>query len=297
MKLHGFSASIVSDSDRVFISNFWRELFRIHGTNLKRSTAYPQTNRQSEVVNKTLETYLRSFIQGKPKTWIQWLPWAEHWYNTSKHGSTKFTPFQALYEREPPHLVQSGRGTTTVFSLEEQLQERNAILDELKFNLIRAQQKMKSLEDRHHKDVSFLVGEKVYLKLQPYRQQSLARRTYEKLASRYYRPYEILQKVGSVAYHLQLPESAKIHLVFHVSQLKKAIGPHPSSPTFPSQLTAYMELLVEPKALLGVRSTVASSNKPTVVLIRWKGLPITEATWEDIETMIHTFPPFTLRTR
>lgn len=102
VRLHVFPSSIVSDRDKVFMSMFWRELFRLQGTRLLRSTVYhQQTNGQTEIVNKAVEMYLRCFIQGKPKTWSRWLPWAEFWYNTSFHTATKCTPLKALYGREP----------------------------------------------------------------------------------------------------------------------------------------------------------------------------------------------------
>lgn len=144
VRLHGFPASIISDRDKIFMSMFWRELFKLQGTSLKRSTAYhPQTDGQTENVNKALETYLRCFVNGQPRRWASWLPWAEFWYNTSPHVSTRMTPFKALYGRDPPPLIRAGHNQTPVGSLDNLLQERDVLLDDLRVNLLRAQQKMK----------------------------------------------------------------------------------------------------------------------------------------------------------
>ncbi|CAN0885651.1 hypothetical protein LINGRAHAP2_LOCUS15178 [Linum grandiflorum] len=64
----------------------------------------------------------------------------------------------------------------------------------------------------------------VYLKLHPYKQKSVAQRKNQKLAPRFYGPFLVLKKVGAVACELQLPASANVHPVFHVSLLKKAVG-------------------------------------------------------------------------
>lgn len=122
------------------MSTFWKELFRLHWTELKKSTAYhPQTEGQSEVVNKCLETYLRCFAGGQPKSWARWLTWAEFSYNTYVHTSTKMSQFQVVYGRELPHLLKFGRGRTPVDSLEEMMQERDEMMAELQLNLVKAQ--------------------------------------------------------------------------------------------------------------------------------------------------------------
>jgi hypothetical protein len=89
-KLHGMPSFIVSDRDPLFTSLFWKELFKLHGTKLKFSSAYhPQTDGQTEIVSKCVEQYLWCFSGDKPKEWSCWLPLAKWWYNTNIHASTK----------------------------------------------------------------------------------------------------------------------------------------------------------------------------------------------------------------
>lgn len=102
VRLHGIPASILSDRDPIFVSGFWRELFKLQGSRLKMSTAYhPQTDWQTKVINRCLETFLWCFIVDQPKTWVLWLPSAEYWYNITFHMSMGTTPFKVVYGRPP----------------------------------------------------------------------------------------------------------------------------------------------------------------------------------------------------
>lgn len=201
VKLHGFPSTIVSNRDKIFLSHFWTELFRVAGTKLKFSSAYdPQSDGQTKVVNRCLDTYLRCLTGSKPKQWIKWLSWTEFWFNTNYNSSTKSTPFRALYGRDPPQLL---KGTTIPSSVEELNQmtvDRATILNDLKANLVKAQNQMKAYADKNRREVSYAVGDWVYLKLQPYRLKSLAKKRNEKLSPRFYGPHQILKCIGQVAY-------------------------------------------------------------------------------------------------
>jgi hypothetical protein len=96
----------------VFTGNVWRDLFKMAGVKLRMSTAFhPQTDGQSEVVNKVIAMYLRCVTGDQPRTWVDWLSWAEYCYNTSFHIALRTTPFEVVYGRPPPLLLPYSFGT------------------------------------------------------------------------------------------------------------------------------------------------------------------------------------------
>jgi hypothetical protein len=128
-KLHGMPHSIVSDRDPTFTSNFWQELFKIQGTQLRLNTTYhPHTDGQTKVVNKCLETYLRCFSLEKKNQWAQWLTIVEWWYNTSYHTTTCMTPFEAVYGQRPPLVLSYLPGVSKVQVVDQTLTVQEAIL-------------------------------------------------------------------------------------------------------------------------------------------------------------------------
>ena len=289
VKHHGFPETMVSDRDKIFVSNFWSELFLAQGTTLHKSSAYhSQTDGHTEVLNRCLETYLRCFVSGKPKLWVQMLMWAEFSYNTSFHTAIQMTPFQTVYGREPPRFLRFGDVPTTNAQVEELLKERDALIKTLRENLQLAQARMQKSANKHRRELQFNQGDWFYLKLRPYRQSIVAQRRNEKLAPRFFSPYQVIQRIGKVAYKLQLPQGSAIHPVVQVSLLKQALPSCVQVQTLPEILNSNLEWETEPTSFLAVRDEATGDDQE--VIIKWRGLPDCENTWEPLKRITNPFP-------
>lgn len=105
-RLHSLPRTIVRDRDSKFLSTFWQELLRLTGMKLTPSTSYhPQTDGQTEIVNKWVEGYLRSYVARQQRAWVKWLYLGEYCYNSSYHMSIQMSPFRALYGSKPMSFV------------------------------------------------------------------------------------------------------------------------------------------------------------------------------------------------
>ncbi|KAL4578498.1 hypothetical protein LXL04_014621 [Taraxacum kok-saghyz] len=132
-RLHVLPNSILSDQDPLFLSHFWAQLFKQLGTKLRHSSAYhPQTDGQTEVINRCLEAYVRAFSCDEPKTWHRYLYLVELWYNTSFHSSINMSPFKAMYGREATTIHEYKPGTNSTASIDSTLQEHQRLIDLLK---------------------------------------------------------------------------------------------------------------------------------------------------------------------
>jgi hypothetical protein len=290
-KLHGSPKIIVSDRDPIFTGHFWTELFSCLGTQLAHSSSYhPQSDGQTEIVNKCLEGYLRCFVSDKQAQWFKWLPLAEWWYNTSFHTATKMTPFMALYGYHPPSITSSLKEKSKVQAVEDHIENQQQVLQILKDNLTMAQNRMKQQADQHRSERSFEVGDWVFLRLQPYKQMSLKQAKKDnKLSPKYYGPYKVLQKIGTMAYKLELPASSRVHPVFHVSCLKKVIGDKIPVQTIFPELDEEGKMILEPEAITDTRIHQLRNRSISKYLIKWRKLPAEDSTWED-ESFIQKHP-------
>jgi hypothetical protein len=163
------------------------------------------------------------------------------------------TPYEALYGQRPPTVTTYIPGTSKVQSIDTMLKGCTATLADLKDNLHMAQNRMKQQADQHPSERVFQEGDQVFLWLQPYKQISLKSHGHHKLAPKFYRPYHIIKRIGSMAYKLALPATSKIHLVFHVSCLKKVVGQHCRVQTILLELDEEGSLWIQPKAFLNHR--------------------------------------------
>ena len=170
------------------------------------STAYhPQTDGQTERVNQCLEMYLGCAVHASPAKWAAWLPQAEFWYNSTYHSSLGCTPYNALYGQDPNVGQLAGQSVSMNPDVQTWLASQNEHTTLLKDHFARAQCKYKQFADRKRSDRQFVVGETVYLRLQPYAQSSKVNRPCPKLALQYFGPFKILEKIGNAAYRLELP--------------------------------------------------------------------------------------------
>ncbi|KAL8441254.1 hypothetical protein Emag_007330 [Eimeria magna] len=243
------------------------------------SAWHPQSDRQTERVHRTLEQVLLTYIQSDEAAWEDLLPAVELAYNCTTHSSTGLSPFEAMTGENP--LRASDLDVVDDFDaaisppmtkLFQQLVDRAAA------NILRAQAQQKHYADAHRQDVSFEVGDLVWVSIKFMQPQGT-----HKLQPQFVGPFKVLKRVGKVAYLLDLPPSMQVHPVFHVSFLQR------DKPRLPHMLQPPGWRPVAPAAededpVFEVDHSRGSGANQEF-LVKWKRFPAEQATWEPLSNL------------
>src|SRR6267142_958018 len=251
---------IILDRDTRFTSNFTKELCRILGIKQNISTAYhPQTDGQSERTNQSLEQYLRIVCGQDQHTWAEWLPLAQYVRNSWPSSTTKKTPYELILGYTP-NIHQLNRATSVPGITKR--------LEQIKEHRLAAQHALEQAQQWLIKETKYKLfneGDKVWL------EGTHLRLPYDtmKLAPRWYGPFKVATKISDIAYWLKLPDTWKIHNVFHASLLTPYKETDKHGPNFleppPDLINGEEEWEIE--KILGHRTY----RKKKQYLIRWKG--------------------------
>ena len=286
---YGVPSAIVSDRDVRFTSNFWKALWKQLGTKLAMSTAFhPQTDGQTERANRTLEDMLRAYVSYNQRDWDTKLDAAEIACNNAVQASTGYSPFFLNLGQHPsfPLALAAPSDQSQNPTALEMISDMDQALALAKQNLKEAQDRQASYANLNRREVEFSVGDQVLLSTAHLRNTDRA----PKLSPKYIGPFDIVRVVSSVAYELKLPANMKIHPVFHASRLRaykdgssqfphRVVNPRPP----PDILDG--EDAWEVEEVVGKRSRKRGRTTTVEYLVRWKGYPDHEKTWEPAQNL------------
>ena len=184
---------------------------------------HPQSDGQTERVNQILEDMLRAYVAKKQSKWEQYLPLLEFTYNNAKHTSTGYTPFMLMYGFQPRAPVDVTIHRAELESTQNFLRDMQDMLFTAHDNVRKALDRARFYVNHDKQPRTFSEGQKVFLRV-PKDSKTLTTGNCSKIAPRYCGPFEVLKRIGSSAYRLNLPDHVKVHPVFHVSRLKELLG-------------------------------------------------------------------------
>jgi hypothetical protein len=290
VRLHGLPTSIVSDRDVRFVSYFWKTLWAKMGTKLKFSSAFhPQTDGQTEVVNRSLGNLLRCLVTDHHTKWDLLLPHAEFAYNSSINRSTGLSPFEIVTGRRPKvplDLVSLPCHSRISEGADDFFQHIQSIHAEVRRRLALSAEKYKQQADLHRRHVAFEVGDLVLVRLRPER---FPRGTFHKLHHRRASPFKVLKRLGSNAYHLELPATLAISPIFNVEDLtaypgsvedeqvsEDAVAP-------PARIPSHIPPRDQIEAILDDQLVSTRRGGYQKFLIKWKNRPMSDCCWLQTE--------------
>uniref|UniRef100_A0A2N9ENW8 RNA-directed DNA polymerase n=1 Tax=Fagus sylvatica TaxID=28930 RepID=A0A2N9ENW8_FAGSY len=220
VRLHGVPRSIVSDRDVKFLSYFWKVLWGKLGTKLLFSTTcHPQTDGQTEVVNRTLSTLLRTIIQKNLKNWEDCLPFIEFAYNRSVHSTTDFSPFEIVYgfnPLTPLDLLPLPVNERTSLDGQKKAEMVKKLHESVRQHIEKKNEQYANKANKGRRQVIFEPGDWVWVHM---RKERFPARRRSKLHPRGDGPFQVLERINDNAYKLDLPGEYNISATFNVSDL------------------------------------------------------------------------------
>ena len=282
-RLHGLPAEIISDRDKLFTSKFWTAFTEMLGMKPKMSTAFhPQTDGQTERTNAIIEQYLRMNVGYLQEDWEEYLGLAEVAYNNATQTSTGFSPWFATKAFHPrtPTTVEISPTTSLPIGAQNFVDKMTKIQKEMTENMEEAKRRQKKYADQERRETEeYREGQKVWLKAVNIKTQ----RPSKKLDDKYLGPYQIERVLGKNVVKLALPETMKIHPVFHVSLIK----PEKESKISGRQQEPSKPVIVEGEEEWEVEKILDAKKVRGQLryLVSWKGFGKQDRTWEPIENL------------
>ena len=281
VRIHGVPRAIHTDRGAQFVGKWWREIWSLLGTKLKYGTAYhPQSQGQVERMNAVISQTLRCLMSDVPdlSKWSEFLPSVEMAVNSLPNRSTGYTPFFLMYGYHPvlPVELLKGDEITKVETVSKFLQRTQETWHTARAHMEKAVVTQQNYYNRKHRDVQFSVGDLVLLSTQNLRLKGIP----HKLQRKFCGPYKVLERIGTQAYRLKLPDTWRIHPVFHVSLLKQW------RPSTMQQLPGEIELedperpqYFDVEKILRWRWTSKTRRRQREFLVLWQGYPAEDAEW------------------
>jgi hypothetical protein len=296
----GLPKSIISDRDSRFVGSFWSSLWALMDTKLKKSTAFhPQTDGQTEVVNRTVVHLLRAYCSKHPKLWDEHLHYVQHAYNRAKHSSTQMSPFETCFGYLPKSPLDFIFGKDIVVDGQydidraekfiEQIQSIHQVVQE---QLEKSQAKYKARHDKHRVDHSFEVGDEVWLYISKERLKGEGK----KLKPIRYGPFKIIDKIGNNAFRLDLPPYMQMYAVVNVENLKlyeppliDDQGEHVQIPSIDDFSPEYLTELQE-DTILDRRMRTSKRGNVEYLRVGLKGMNPSKAKWIEVGRVRELYP-------
>ena len=278
---HGMIKVLISDRDPRFTSKFWDSFCASLGIESRQSTAFhPQTDGQTERMNRVLEEVLRHFVDEDHSNWDRLLPLVAFAMNNAVAASTGHTPFYLNYGAHPLTPVTAGLLSGKLPNLDAVLSDLDATLQKVKKLHAAAQDRQKAYADKARAAHGFKAGQMVLLSSRNLK----FKQGVKKLHPKYVGPFRILKMVGENAAKLELSEAyARLHPVFHVSMLKEYKEGPGAAPKPPKPDIVDGEPYYKVERILSMRESSTGKGrgkKRREFLIKWTGYDDSHNSWE-----------------